>query len=833
MGDYSDPLDQPWEEAIYVTVRVNRCLRERGLVTMRDVIALAEGDELLRHPSFGRLSLHYLREDIAEWKERYGIPPVEYSDKPIDEISEEDELDARIVDQPWDEVLLEVPSRIETCLRGLNITTVREVLDELKKPDFICQHNIGRKSIRDLQSSIDDYFERANGESKDIEKELSIREFVDSAIKLVPTRHRDIFVARYIEGRTLEDIGIELGVTRERVRQITSGSLERVRRHLKSLAIKAMVSTLDRLNSDGILHFTDVSEYLGGGDAHTVQIGLLLAGEDDVQVWRDEFLLRSNETSIDRNIRVIRRAICGIGHYTASINETKLAIQQTVGWHLSDVGLSRFMSVAFGVEVNDDGNVSIEILMRPTSRYLAIVREANRPIHLSEIAARILETTSEEEVNADLDSEPEEWLNGNGADASEESDTSVVERKPEHIRLEHALEAILSRQPDIYRIDQGTFVHRDSLPVRKDILREVVEQCLQRIRGCNTAISTSNLLDELKRNGGIPEGLNAYLLKSALVRHPEVISLRKLLIGHAPSFQEHGISLNDRIEDVLHSADSPLTKEQISAVLRSRGTEFADTSIHMALLDSPFVLNLGDGRFTHVNRIGLAPHERAIIVESALNMLPENGTPITARTIFSEMDDPISFSDLVKSGREDMFLWALLRNDSRFECGPRGLVALKMDNRSSSLLDSIIASALRELVVAPAQKVRIALATGYNFVEVHSVHNALSQGIARGSFRRAFGSLYSLPEFDDRTLIDALVTSYLDEALRIADDPALAGLPTDQLELVARTLYQADRITKARRALEILMHREDLSIEDRRRVRRLWQVVTVREEEDV
>jgi len=866
MADVPQVLDQSWEDAIgaYLSVRVCRCLRELGLSSLREVIAAARGAELLKHRSFGRGSLRDLREVVADWvsKNPQAEPPAPAA--PPASSGAQPGVDPLAV--PWEEALPDVSVRVAALLERRGVRTVRDALEVSRDQSLLSERNFGRRSLRDLRQSIEEFAGRAGADLSGAAAfvgadassaiatvdtvsppnvpddrpdpptpALTIREFVEAAIREVPDKHRAAFLARFVEGRTLEDVGRELDLTRERIRQKSMLALNKVRQRIAKRC-GVMSDALTLLDERRILHFADLTEVSGGADARTVQLGLLFAGDDTVQVWRQEFLVRLTTSDAERQLQFVRRALRDIGRGTASIDEAREAIRLAVGWHLTDIGLERLLTQALGVEVTAGGLVPIESLMRWPARFVAMIRDAGRPMHISELAAKVLESASTDDIDDELAEDAEEQ----SAEGEEEEEgdagdegavTSSRERTPELLRLEHRLESALCHQPELYRVGRGTYVHRDASPVRQDLLREVVDWCVRHIRGRHTAFSTANLLAELQKRGGAPAGLNAYLLKSVLARHPEVVSLRKLLVGHAPSFQEHGRSLADRVEDVLQAADRPLTKDEVRATLTSRGTEFADPSIYVTLLDSRFVLNLGDGRFTHVNRMGLAPRERSALVEAALRLLPEDGTPITARAILTSLDECPGFGDLVTPGRADVFLWALLRTDERIECGASGLVALRVEDRPSSLLETVIGAVLRERVVAPPRELRMELARRQHQAADRVVYNALGVGVARGSFRRAFGSLYTLPDIDERTLLDALTARYLDEAERTAWDPAVTSLPSDQLELVARTLYHGERLAAAKRVIQVLVHRDDLAETELRRVRRLWQVVSAREED--
>lgn len=72
------------------------------------------------------------------------------------------------------------------------------------------------------KSSEEDYFKR----------------LMESALQILPARERDIIVRRHLTepGETLEEIGRDLGITRERVRQLEAASMTKIRRHVARLA---------------------------------------------------------------------------------------------------------------------------------------------------------------------------------------------------------------------------------------------------------------------------------------------------------------------------------------------------------------------------------------------------------------------------------------------------------------------------------------------------------------------------------------------------------------------------------------------------------------------
>jgi hypothetical protein len=140
------------------------------------------------------------------------------------------------------------------------------------------------------------------------------------------------------------------------------------------------------------------------------------------------------------------------------------------------------------------------------------------------------------------------------------------------------------------------------------------------------------LLRELKSAGLEEAGLNPFLLKAALSRHPDIIVLRKYLVGHTGSFQENGLTLRDRVETVLLNAEHPLSLTDVLRCL-PEGIEYFHVSVHQCLSRADFALNIGNGQFCHIASLEYSFSEREQIVDQAIHLLPENQLPPAERVV--------------------------------------------------------------------------------------------------------------------------------------------------------------------------------------------------------
>lgn len=166
----------------------------------------------------------------------------------------------------------------------------------------------------------------------------------------------------------------------------------------------------------------------------------------------------------------------------------------------------------------------------------------------------------------------------------------------ELLRAVRTVERILSTQPWAYRTAMGTFTHRDSLPLSEPVLARLVERCVDQMRGAAGAVNTRVLLDQLRREENIAAVVSPWLLKDALTRHPDIKTLRKFLVGYAPTFEEEGVLLADRLEAILQKARMPLRMKQIIAGL-PEGLEHGKPAICKLLRNGGFAASVGHGLY--------------------------------------------------------------------------------------------------------------------------------------------------------------------------------------------------------------------------------------------
>lgn len=130
--------------------------------------------------------------------------------------------------QLWRERHGEEPSEVIVCeMTDLPPERVRRLMPLVKQWERMPNTPLSLDAVLgDSRSSLHELV--ADSAQHDAAAEAERREIWD-AIGLLPERMRLILKRRYVEGRTLEDVGTEFGLTRARIKQLQDEALHKVR----------------------------------------------------------------------------------------------------------------------------------------------------------------------------------------------------------------------------------------------------------------------------------------------------------------------------------------------------------------------------------------------------------------------------------------------------------------------------------------------------------------------------------------------------------------------------------------------------------------------------
>ncbi|MGH9752473.1 MAG: DNA-directed RNA polymerase subunit alpha C-terminal domain-containing protein [Blastocatellia bacterium] len=831
-------LSVDWRDALpFLPVRVFHVLSEAGYETLAEVLQALRNDGagLIGKKNFGRKSLNDLwgaleeaagpgatlyQSSLFESSESLSADQLEIEGVPLP-LSEQmlARLEAAGVDpdQPWQNELPMLSTRLRNVISEMFVS-LREVviaatdrIDELRRTK-----NLGRNSLNELGESLEMLARNGPGYMRYGElgaPTASIDDLIARALQYLPDKEGRLLIRRFLDGATLEQLGCEYDLTRERIRQKINKILINLHRRLGEDARGLVKSLIDATESSGGLLHRDAAVNLAA--TQTIRhawLALLIAGEDSFRIWRGEFLTTLEREELERRLGAIRNCFRDNRKNDLFLPDVAGLVAASSGFKLDPAGLACLLTKHLDCRIADDGSVRLRGVRIP-DQLEKILRTAGRPMRISEIAGIYLagSASSGIETFADLESNEDD-----------ESEVGPDEERKQEL-VERALAGAILRHEDIYLYGPKTFVHVDALPVPLEKLDEIVDLCVSRIDGETGAVTTDYLLRILDGAGLGHDGVNKFLLKDALSRRPEIIGLRKLRVGHAASFQEHGLKLVDRIEAILRASERPLSSIEIIHRL-PRNNEYFPVSISLSLRKAPFAVNLGE-RYVHIESLGLSGEQRERLVETASRLLPEDGTPVSCAAILNSLRPCLP--DLGLAGRDDAIdiLRGLLRLLANVQCGAGYLVARRIEGRGQPLLKELILQIIRDAVVIYPRDIMRELANRYGEQQSQNTVTAhLHDAIRNGQARRLPVSLYFLPDVDEMALLNALTAH--DQAMRnMMEASDFAERSADDLWLLARYSYQQNDHAGADRLLSFLQTRGDLTDERRRNCNRLRSVI--------
>lgn len=829
-------LDQHWREALpNLPVRVTNVLKVTGYQTLLEVVLALQSDakELMGKDNFGRKSLTDLWQALeqlvatgesshqdflfAELNEPRLTANLELPSLPQPLVARLETAGVNL-DQPWQQELAVVSTRLHNALsekfgslREVVIAATDGILEFRKTP------NLGRKTLLELQELLNKLAQNGPGCLRYGEQALppsSVDELVAQALEVLPGKEGRLLIRRCLDGLTLEQLGQEYEVTRERIRQKVRQTLTGLNQRFGAQAQELLASLITTVNEAGGLIHRDMALSLSGAvDLRKTWLALLIAGEDSFRVWRGEFLSTWDSEEMAERLRAIRQALGEHRKKDLYLAEARDIIVQASGFVLDDVGATRLLITWFDSQVAEDGLITLGGLRLP-DRLAKILRVTGHPMHISEIADAFLASSASAVKEALVE------IDGEESDEDETQLASISKRE----LTERALAAALLRHEDIYQSGPKTFLHASALPIPLERLDEIVDLCVSRIEGEPGAVSADYLLRTLAAVGLAVQELNKFLLKSALTRHPAIISLKKFRVGHTASFQEHGLTLLNRIEAILRAADKPLSSIEVIQRL-PRGIEYFPGSIGMCLArEADFAINL-QGKYVHIENLGLSAAQRTSLIESAIELLPEDGTPVSCAFLLDRLHP--CFAELEVAGHLDRMdvLYGLLRENERIQCSPGYLVARRVEGKEQPLVKEVILQIIRDAVVTSPREIRRMLSNTWGAVRIESsMNNTLNNVVRDGLVKRLSPALYYLADTDEEKLLEEL-TAHEPDLLEVLDNLDLASMSSADLWLLACCCYRQDNFVQADKLIGILQARDDLSPDQRRSCNRLRVVI--------
>ncbi len=771
-----DDLDPPGQ--------VSAMLEHFEVETIENLLSI-ELDEARNMKGVGPTRFDAFRELVDEARAALSDDETEETgDMSLNPMARELHLADIDLETPWQDVLVDLSARTAKGLVTGRWTTLGEVTDAVSDGSYRAISGIGQTSVDELRSELARVAELGvetyvYGEAG---QPASIAGLVEHALNWLDADDRTLLEARIFDDRPLREIGEERGVTRQRIQQIEAGILKDLQDRLGSVARELMAPVVSGLEmSAGLLHTSLLDNFTDEHNPKRLKLGLLVAGEDDADVRLGEFLTTLSATEREELVREVRDGLQELEGIHIDISEA-VAVMGQVGLFVDAQAAARFLELVFEIEV-DDG-----VFSPPWISYPDVVAQALRDIGRAADTDELMEAY--ERVRAE---------------------NPALEL---HELAAHALQGNAHRHPDIYNYAHGLYIHAERLPMSREALDRAVEWSIARLAEETGQVGVGALIDEMEYERLTVPGLTDHLLKDALGRHEDKVLVFKntLLVAHADTYVDDGLTLNERLEQVLHEADGPLTVRDVMDELDEYG--YSRHSVAQAMGAAPWAITLQRGQYSHRDVLGLDADGVDGLLQAAFEALPEDGAPTSAQALLASLDAP-SADHLRQHPDAPAALSALARTDDRFATATGGLVG-RATNDGEYLLRTAIYDVIEPMGLAHPREIHDQLRTELHYTgSVSSVHSILQSAYENGTLSRLPGALYFHPTDDDneQALFDTW-SKRPDKLLEAARHPdrktAAPHLVWEMARFIERIIDEDDL---AEELLDSLLARDDVPAE--------------------
>ena len=680
-------------------------LERLGVATTDELLAL-DLESIKALDGVGRKKRRLLRELMDRVRGETGPPTDDFTE------SHDFQVPAGVENFLADPVaILQPPSLIERALAKLGVKTVNDLLD-LSDSKVAAASGVGRKKVRLIRA----LRERAQAEVQaaatteepegldevSVPIPVSVAAWNDTVLRELSESHRRVLHGRLIDGRTLEEIAGDEGITREGVRQRQISATKRLRTLARIEATRFFGPLAAALASKGgivLVHRVTrlLPEGMGLESPAELVLPLTALGLDDVEVYRG-FVVALPASERRRLLSELRAALEELGTTRIALSDAITAASE-IGLQLDEAELMALLAAEWEVAVRDGWFTSPWASLQ--QRYAEALRRLRRPGDLDEIKQKLAEMNELELLD----------------------------------RNDHAIRTSLQLADDVFSYGHGIYVHRDYLPIAPKLLDEAVEWAIHRMKGETGTVSTKKLIEELEYERKPFPGLTPHLLKDEMSRRGPILTFTgSVNVAHAASFDEGGgHTLLDHLDRILREYDEPLTLKEVIEALSEQVT-YSRPTVYTTLLNASFVVSPKPAHFQHRATLGLTDEQIDAILSAALDALPDGGEPTTATVLLNT----IYFSPLEGRADGSSILWGLAGGDDRFAIGAGELVARNLGD------ERVVDRSVRQVVedwglVYPHELFEELRTQGYRGSD-----QTLRSALLRGDYERLPGGAYSI-----------------------------------------------------------------------------------------
>jgi len=416
---------------------------------------------------------------------------------------------------------------------------------------------------------------------KSIEEKVDLNQIFTKLLDSLNERDREILKRRFVDGKTLEAVGIEFNLTRERVRQVLAKLSRRLRHPRNHLKKELNTFLIENQKFASFSKFLDKYRIIEQEKRQFLYSLFDYTFKEDFVFFNGYITNKEFENIFSKAKETINEQIQEIGlpfdksKLFQSVKEKSEVKGLPISYDLLDFWLSKEGLIL------DSNNPKLVVYISKFSlpdNLALILKNHKEPIHFADLAKHITKMIRKEVTPHNLEARM---------------------RGDKRFILVDAGKFILFRNYGVF-LKAKTGLSGEEL---KDLIVNIIKKSSRILEDGEDFTDTNFLLSRLKQEMSMPEIITPYALKELLLRYAyfeggRKFEIRRVKKGEREKESKGRREYADLIWEVLYEAKGSLHIEKIQNRLRGKSREIPMSTLNMILSNNERFIRVDQSTYT-------------------------------------------------------------------------------------------------------------------------------------------------------------------------------------------------------------------------------------------